>query len=101
MLANLLNRSRWQAALVLLVACGAATAQQPAAAQGGKPDAAYELDAAHFETLRNLIRPGEGESRWEQIPWLLSLYEARRRAAAEGKPILLWSAGGCCPLGGC
>jgi hypothetical protein len=29
------------------------------------------------------------------------VYEALRRAAAEGKPMLVWSAGGCFPLGDC
>lgn len=51
--------------------------------------------------LRNLIRPQKGESRWREIDWLTSIHEARVKAAAEGKPILLWSAGGAPPLGGC
>ena len=54
-----------------------------------------------FGSLRALIRPQEGESRWREIDWLTSLHEAREKAAAEGKPILLWSGGGAPPLGGC
>lgn len=54
-----------------------------------------------FGKLRALIRPQEGESRWREIGWLTSLQEARVQAAAEGKPILLWSGGGAPPLGGC
>jgi hypothetical protein len=54
-----------------------------------------------FEQLRGLIRPQEGESNWRRVDWLTSLHAARLQAAAEGKPILLWSGGGAPPLGGC
>ena len=54
-----------------------------------------------FGRLRELIRPHAGESNWRQINWLTSLHEARVKAAAEGKPILLWSGGGAPPVGGC
>jgi hypothetical protein len=59
------------------------------------------IPAEQFDTLRKLIRPQDGESRWRDIDWLTSLREARVRAAAEGKPILLWSGGGAPPVGGC
>ena len=45
-----------------------------------------------FGELHDLIRPGPGEARWAEIPWMACLWEARRRAAAEGKPLLLWMA---------
>ena len=64
-------------------------------------DAPSGIPADQFGPLRQLIRPQEGESRWRTIDWLTSLHEARVRAAAEGKPILLWSGGGAPPLGGC
>ncbi len=51
-----------------------------------------------FAKLHALIKPKPEESKWEQIPWLVSLWEARERAAAEGKPILLWEMDGH-PLG--
>lgn len=50
------------------------------------------------EPLHKLIKPHEGETDWAGIPWLTSLWEARRQAAAEGKPILLWEMDGH-PLG--
>ena len=81
-------RQRW-IATVLLVAAAA-----PLQAQDG-------ITAYQFGTLRKLIRPHEGESKWRQIDWLTSLHEARVKAAAEGKPILLMSGGGAPPLGGC
>src|SRR5262245_687929 len=59
------------------------------------------IPADQFGRLRELIRPQKGESNWRQIDWLTSLHEARVKAAAEGKPILLWSGGGAPPLGGC
>ncbi len=59
------------------------------------------LPADQFDALRQLVRPHEGESRWREVEWLTSLHEARVKAAAEGKPILLWSGGGAPPLGGC
>ncbi len=59
------------------------------------------IPSDQFGKLRELIRPHAGESNWRQINWLTSLHDARVKAAAEGKPILLWSGGGAPPLGGC
>jgi hypothetical protein len=53
---------------------------------------------AQFGKLHALIKPGPGEDKWAEIPWQTSLWEARKRAAAEGKPILLWEMDGH-PLG--
>ena len=77
--------------LALVVLCAAA---QVLHAQDG-------ITAEQFESLRSLVRPHEGESRWREIEWLTSLQEARVKAAAEGKPIFLWSGGGAPPMGGC
>ena len=52
--------------------------------------AADGIPKDQFEKLHTLIKPKPSESKWEQIPWLVSLWEARERAAAAGKPILLW-----------
>jgi hypothetical protein len=65
------------------------------------PVKADELSPASFDRLHQLIRPGDGESLWLTVPWLTSIWEARQRAAAEGKPILIWSGGGSAPIGGC
>jgi hypothetical protein len=51
-----------------------------------------------FTKLHALIKPKASEQKWEQIPWLVSLGEARQRGAAEGKPVLLWEMDGH-PLG--
>ena len=55
-------------------------------------------DAASFSRLHALIKPKATEQSWVRIPWMTSLWEARRRAATEGKPILLWEMDGH-PLG--
>jgi hypothetical protein len=51
-----------------------------------------------FATLHALIKPTSQEEKWSQIPWMESLWQARKKAAAEGKPILLWEMDGH-PLG--
>ena len=66
-----------------------------------KVDSSRLLTPERFEDLDKLIRPSAGESRWEEIPWLLSVYDARKKAAEEGKPIIIWWAAGSSPLGGC
>lgn len=56
------------------------------------------LRPASFRQLHTLIKPKAAEESWTGIPWMTSLWEARTRAAAEGKPILLWEMDGH-PLG--
>jgi hypothetical protein len=56
------------------------------------------LGPEQFGRLQALIRPGAGEDRWAAVPWLTDLWQARRLAAREGKPILLWEMDGH-PLG--
>lgn len=54
-----------------------------------------------FAELYTLIRPQPGELRFHEIPWLIDVWEARKKAAAEGKPILVWSGAGGAPIGVC
>lgn len=98
------------AALALLVVCtGAgwltfrAVAQSAAAPLPGEacPDALVPADEARFSQAHRLLKPQPGESRWLEANWLTSVWEARRRAAAEGKPIFLVVAGKDSPLGPC
>ncbi len=63
--------------------------------------AADPLSAEQFAKTLALIKPQPGESKWTEIPWLLSVHDARVKAAAEGKPIFIWSSGGALPLGTC
>ena len=56
------------------------------------------LADAEYSSALKAIRPAAGEDRFTQIPWLTSLWEARQKAAEQGKPILLWEMDGH-PLG--
>ena len=62
-----------------------------------KQRTADELSPATFEKLHALIKPDPKVS-FERIPWTTSLWGARQKAAAEDKPIVLWS-GDPLPLG--
>ena len=53
-----------------------------------------------YVRLIQMIKPSPAESVWSNIPWLTDLNEARRKAAAEGKPLIVWTMGGE-PLGEC
>ena len=60
--------------------------------------AAAPVSPAQLQPLLRQIKPAAAEQKWASIPWMTSLWEARQRAAAEGKPILLWEMDGH-PLG--
>ncbi len=81
--------------LLALAAAALAAADPP-------PEAGRALDQRSFAALHELIRPGPGEARWAQVPWMpaTDLWAARRKAAAEGKPLFLWYMAGE-PLGMC
>jgi hypothetical protein len=74
-----------------------------AALAGAQPpaDSSRLLVGEDFEQLRDWIRPQPGESRWMEIPWQIDLHEARRKAAAEGKPLFVLSGGGATAIGPC
>jgi hypothetical protein len=56
--------------------------------------AAEPLKAEALNKLHALIRPQADEEKFMQIPWLTDLWEARKKAAAVGRPILLWEMDG-------
>ena len=50
-----------------------------------------EVPREKFDRLHGLIKPQGDEFAWyEDIPWLLSVQEAREKAARENKPIVVW-----------
>ena len=77
----------------------------PGHAQHGQtPESAASTDlwaqrilAKDFAEVHKLIKPQPGESRWMEVPWLTTLWEARQAAAAEGKPIFVWYGSGGSP----
>jgi hypothetical protein len=76
-----------------ITAAGLATVVIAAPARAAEP-----IRPEQFKTLHTLIKPKPAEQKWAEIPWLASLWEARQKAAREGKPILLWEMDGH-PLG--
>jgi hypothetical protein len=60
--------------------------------------ASQKLSNAEVDQLFKVIRPSEGEDPFATIPWQTNLWDARKLAAKDGKPILLWEMDGH-PLG--
>ena len=96
-------------ALVATAGISALAAQAPPATQNdsaGQPAAASKLDLTPetMPALHALIRPHEQEWRHLKVAWLTDVVAARRRAAAEDKPIVICYTGGAGynePLGVC
>jgi hypothetical protein len=88
-----MKRSLGLLSLAVLVA---ATGALRLAAQEPKP-----LSTGQFESLHRLLKPQPGEARWMEIDWYPSVWEARQKAAAEGKPIFLLAGSGGAPPAGC
>ena len=61
-------------------------------------DAVPEISTADFERLLAAIKPQQGESPWREIPWLTNVTEARRKARAEDKPLVIFTAADGSPL---
>jgi hypothetical protein len=60
--------------------------------------AAEPIPTDQLDRLISVIKPTADEDKWTNIPWQINLWEARKVAAKEGKPILLWEMDGH-PLG--
>ena len=90
---DLTKRSRIAA---LLAVVGLGLLAPPTLGQATKPP------ADPFDKLHQLMAPGPNDSQWMQVPWMPSsnIYAARKKAAEEGKPLLLWYMAGE-PLGTC
>jgi hypothetical protein len=52
----------------------------------------------NFREILDYVQPKPDEVRWQAIPWQTDLWQARRLAAEQGKPIFLWAMNGN-PLG--
>jgi hypothetical protein len=59
---------------------------------------APEIDRQTFENTIAHVLPHAEEMTWASIPWQTDLWEARRLAADQGKPIFAWMMNGN-PLG--
>ncbi len=86
-----------------MVGGSAILAQQPAPAQADR-GCKHDLTPASFPELHALIRPHNNEWRHLRVQWLTDVVAARRRAAAEDKPLVICYTGGAGynePLGVC
>lgn len=82
-------RIRSLAAWLVVFACvSAARASQPLP----------PIERSDLARLLTEIKPQPGESPWREIPWLTSVTEARQRAVAEDKPIVIFTAADGSPL---
>lgn len=59
------------------------------------------IGLAAFEKLHQMLKPQPGESRWMEIDWYPSIWEAKQAAAAEGKPMFIMAGSGGAPAAGC
>ena len=62
------------------------------------------LTPESFAQLHKTLCLQPGEYRWDEIPWLASVWHARKKAASEDKPIFVFGTAGAGfndPLGNC
>lgn len=106
---QLFARSTWlRPAAVAGIAVAACFSTLPAGDKDAPEDAArasrHDLTPASFRKLHSLIRPHEDEWRHLEVRWLTDVVAARKKAAAEDKPIVICYTGGAGynePLGVC
>lgn len=70
----------------------------------GQTSTKRDLTPNTFPTLHTLIRPHANEWRHLEVAWLTDVVAARKRAAAEDKPLIICYTGGAGynePLGVC
>jgi hypothetical protein len=82
---------------LLLAAASALAADKPAPAK-------LDLTPETFAKLHKLIRPQANEFRHLNVQWMTDVIAARRKAAAEDKPLVICYTGGAGynePLGVC
>jgi hypothetical protein len=88
----------------ILVCIGTGLLVQAPAAVADEPPTKDLLTPDSFERLHTLMQPEAGEYRWDEIDWLASIWHARKKAAAEDKPIFIFGTAGAGfndPLGNC
>jgi hypothetical protein len=97
-LTNLIAAGFALLALLAPAAAQAVTGKKEGAAEPAPP--LREITPEQFDKLHQLIKPHKGESQFMEIPWVATVGEARKKAAAEGKPLFIWYMVGE-PLGQC
>lgn len=82
----------WVSSLLL----GGALAYHASAGVSRGKATATVLSPDQFDKLRSLIKPKPGG--FDDLPWMTDLWEAGKKAAEQGKPLLVWVGDGH-PLG--
>jgi hypothetical protein len=54
-----------------------------------------------FAKLHAAVKRQAGEARYLEIDWHPNLWEARQKAAREGKPLFIWAGSEGAPAAGC
>lgn len=98
--------THWKTPAVVAIGFLGATLAHQAAADDppSTRDTKDQLTAKSFTELHKLIVAQPDEYRWDEIPWFTSIWHARKKAAAENKPLLVFhthGAGFNDPLGNC
>ena len=57
-------------------------------------DATRPIAADDFRERLRFVLPREEEVRWQEIPWQTDIWDARKVAIQEGKPIFAWMMNG-------
>jgi hypothetical protein len=70
---------------------------RPLASGAEERVAAIPEDA--LQSLLEAVKPQPKESLWREIEWVTNITEARRRAVAEDKPLVIFTAADGSPLG--
>jgi hypothetical protein len=83
-----------QGAILLVVA-----AYLPAALGQSTEELVPRVSHAGLDRLLAAIKPQRDESPWRDIAWLTDVTEARRRAVAQDKPMVIFTAADGSPLG--
>jgi hypothetical protein len=85
-LSNFVSGVRWLLCVAVL-AITARHAQAQAPAEGKKPPPS----PAELTKLATVIKPSAAANKWQQVPWLTDLNEARKLATKEKRPLFLWT----------
>jgi hypothetical protein len=94
---------RFSPTLGLVLLTASSLLGEPAATKPRSP-AKENLTPATFSKFQALIRPQEHEWRHLRVRWLTDIVAARKKAAAEDKPLIVLRTGGAGyndPLGAC
>jgi hypothetical protein len=104
MTTSFLSRSIIPAAIACLLLLIPASADERPTPSEAKQSTRDLLNPESFAQLHKTLCLQPGEYRWDEIPWLASVWHARKKAAGENKPIFVFGTAGAGfndPLGNC